>query len=110
MSVCLCAIADVYTRVYVCSCVTVYVRVIACDCRCVELARTIWLAKTILIRCIYSISGRGITKNTVIYGVYIRFWPTLDVYIRVVCAPCVSAMCRPGLFICFLETKVCCNM
>jgi NAD kinase len=25
----------------------------------------------------YSILGREITKNTVIYGVYIRFWPTL---------------------------------
>jgi hypothetical protein len=32
------------------------------------------LARTIYIRCIYSIFGREITKYTVIYGVYIRFW------------------------------------
>jgi hypothetical protein len=31
----------------------------------------------IYIRCIYGIFGREITKYTVIYGVYIRFWPTL---------------------------------
>jgi len=31
----------------------------------------------IYIRCIYDIFGRGITKYTVIYGVYIRFWPIL---------------------------------
>jgi hypothetical protein len=35
------------------------------------------LAKTIYIRCIYGNFGREITKYTVIYGVYIRFWPTL---------------------------------
>jgi len=29
------------------------------------------------IRCIYSIFGREITEYAVIYGVYIRFWPTL---------------------------------
>jgi hypothetical protein len=39
------------------------------------------LARTIHIRCIYGISGRVITKYTVIYGVYIRFWPTLDMSI-----------------------------
>ena len=33
----------------------------------------------IYIRCIYGIFGREITKYTVIYGVYIRFWPTLHV-------------------------------
>ena len=31
------------------------------------------------IRCIYGIFGREITKYTVTYGVYIRFWPTLQV-------------------------------
>ena len=31
----------------------------------------------IYIRCIYGIFGRGITKYTAIYGVYIQFWPTL---------------------------------
>jgi hypothetical protein len=31
----------------------------------------------IYIRCRYGIFGREITKYAVIYGVYIRFWPTL---------------------------------
>jgi len=35
------------------------------------------LARIIYILCIYGIFGREITKYTVIYGVYIRFWPTL---------------------------------
>ena len=35
------------------------------------------LARTIYIRCIYGIFGREIIKYTVIYGVYIRLWPTL---------------------------------
>ena len=35
------------------------------------------LAITICIRCIHGIIGREITKYTVIYGEYIRFWPTL---------------------------------
>jgi len=34
----------------------------------------------IYIRCIYGIFGREITKYTVIYGVYIRFWPTLGMW------------------------------
>jgi hypothetical protein len=33
---------------------------------------------TIYIRCIYGYFGREITKYTVIYGIYIRCWPTLD--------------------------------
>ena len=37
------------------------------------------LARTIYIRCIYSIFGREIIKYTVIYGVCIRFWPTLHI-------------------------------
>jgi hypothetical protein len=37
----------------------------------------IGLARTIYIRCIYGIFNREITKYTVIYGAYIRFWPTL---------------------------------
>ena len=41
----------------------------------------IGLAKTIHIQCIYSNFGREITKYTVIYGVYIRFWPTLHINI-----------------------------
>jgi hypothetical protein len=35
------------------------------------------LARTIHIQCTYGICGREITKYTVIYGVYIQFWPTL---------------------------------
>ena len=34
------------------------------------------MARAIYIRCIYGIFGRKTTKY-VIYGVYIRFWPTL---------------------------------
>ena len=34
------------------------------------------LARTVYIRCIHGIHGREISKYTVIYGVYIRFWPT----------------------------------
>jgi len=43
------------------------------------------LARTIYKRCIYGIFSRELTKYTVIYGVFIRFWPTLRicVYIRV---------------------------
>ena len=35
------------------------------------------LAITIHIRCMYGKFGREITKYTVIYGEYVRFWPTL---------------------------------
>ena len=31
------------------------------------------------IRCILGISGREITKFTVIYGAYMRIWPTLPI-------------------------------
>jgi hypothetical protein len=37
----------------------------------------IGLARTIYIRCVYGTFGREFTIYTVIYGVYIRFWPTL---------------------------------
>jgi len=39
----------------------------------------VWLrlARTIYKRFIYGTFGREITKNTVICGVYTRFWPTL---------------------------------
>jgi len=36
------------------------------------------LARSIYKRCIYGICGRENTKYTVIYGVYIGFWPTLE--------------------------------
>jgi hypothetical protein len=43
-------------------------------------ATYIVLARTIYIRFIYGIFGREITKYTVMYGVYIRFWPTLHIH------------------------------
>ena len=39
-------------------------------------------ARTLHIRCLYSMFGREITKHTVIYGVYIRFWPTLKMHLK----------------------------
>jgi hypothetical protein len=42
--------------------------------------KSVGLARTIYIRCVYGIFGREITIYTVIYGVYIRFWPTLHIY------------------------------
>jgi len=44
------------------------------------------------IRCTYGIFSREITIRTVIYGVYIRFWPTL-VMCRVLCTVCRVCMC-----------------
>jgi hypothetical protein len=40
----------------------------------------IGLARTIYIRFKYGIFGREITKYTVIYGVYLGFWPTLHMH------------------------------
>ena len=40
------------------------------------------LARTVYIRCIYGIIGRETIDYTVIYGAYIRFWPTL-----LICCP-----------------------
>jgi hypothetical protein len=40
------------------------------------------LARTLYIRCTYGIFGRETTKHTVMYGVYIWFWPTLSVLYR----------------------------
>ena len=54
-------------------------------------ATYIGLAKTTYIRCIYGILGREITKYTVIYGVYIRSWPTLNIYNRYISLqPCLT--------------------
>jgi hypothetical protein len=39
------------------------------------------LARTIYIRCVYGDFGREVTKFTVVYGVYIRFWPTLRILV-----------------------------
>jgi len=43
------------------------------------------LARTIYVQCIYGNFGREIIKCTVIYGVNIRFWPTLRMYDVCVC-------------------------
>jgi hypothetical protein len=39
--------------------------------------RCVGLTRTIYIRCTYGFLGRKTTIFTVMYGVYIRFWPTL---------------------------------
>jgi len=46
------------------------------------------LARTLYIRCIYGIFGRETTEYTVMYGVYIRFWPTLCVSHNALAARC----------------------
>jgi len=60
----------------------------ACTC--------IWLARTIYIRCIYGIYGWEITKYTVIYGVYIQFWPTLHMQDGCVCCEHRSLLQLPN--------------
>jgi hypothetical protein len=50
---------------------------LACSIADCSTAVQLGLARTICIRCVYGIFGREITKYTVIYCVYIRFWPTL---------------------------------
>ena len=52
-----------------------------CTLQCLLSLQIIGLARTIYIRCAYGIFGREITIYTVIYGVYIRFWPTLQVIV-----------------------------
>jgi len=53
----------------------------------------------VYIRCIYGSFGREITKHTVIYGVYIRFWPTLSiprertVKVKCACVECIENAC-----------------
>ena len=38
------------------------------------------LARTIYVRCIHGNFGRESTNHMAIYGVKIRFWPTLDMF------------------------------
>ena len=74
-------------RVCLCVCVCVYTRVgrfLACvgiaafiKWQVTMMISNLGLARTIYIRCIYGIFSRRFFKYTVIYGVYIRFWPTL---------------------------------
>jgi hypothetical protein len=63
-----CVIGCVYVCVRVWMCVCVYVI-------CIGLARTIY------IRCVYGMFGRENTQYMVIYGVYIRSWPTLNMHV-----------------------------
>ena len=63
---------------------------------CIELTRTvnIW--------CIYGIFCREITKYTVIYGLYIRFWPTQT------CVVCMNTEARArGLVFCATNVDMC---
>jgi len=55
----------------------VYVYMCECVCLCLCVSMCVGLARTIYTRCIYGIFGREITVYTVIYGAYIRFWPTV---------------------------------
>ena len=65
----------------------VYVYMCECVCLCLCVSMCVGLARTIYTRCIYGIFGREITVYTVIYGAYIRFWPT--VYMCVWVCMCV---------------------
>ena len=61
------------------------------------------LARTIYIRCIYGNFGREITKYTVIYGVYIQFWPTLNTC----CGhEMIWIKCVPYAHVCAIRTHV----
>ena len=60
--------------------------VLVCSCRSGACMLMIWCLYAhaqgqpepcIHTRCIHGILGREITKYTVVYGVYVRFWPTL---------------------------------
>jgi len=48
----------------------------------------------IFIRCTYGIFGMEITKGTVIYGAYIRYWPTLMFCVCVCIAQCTYIWCN----------------
>jgi hypothetical protein len=69
----------------VCVCVCVCERERVRDGSYVGLAKTIHTIRT-HIRCIYGDFSRDNTLFTVIYGVHIRFWPTL--VIRRICIAC----------------------
>ena len=84
----------IYVYVYVCICMYIYVQLFVrfefttknsplqgCTQQytLVSVHTYLGLARTIYIRCICGVFGRDITKYTVIYGVYIRFRPTLHI-------------------------------
>ena len=58
------------------------------------------LARTIYIRCVYGNFSREITKYSVIYGVYIRFWPTLHF------SECITVPCCTYLDACTYHTHL----
>jgi hypothetical protein len=95
---CVCVLVCVCVRLCVCVCVSVCVVCVLTDVLILHAnvhthsdydtqttksraiatsSLIIGLARTIYIRCVYGIFGREITKYTTIYGVFIRFWPTL---------------------------------
>ena len=63
------------------------------------------LARTIYIRCTYGIFGREITKYTVIYGAYLRFWPTLVICIRVWSEISIYVYGRYAIFVCTIPAN-----
>ena len=67
-----------YTRIY--SVCTVFLAGEVPYIRAYTVYIYVGLARTLYIWCIYGVFGRETTKYTVIYGVYIRFWPALHIY------------------------------
>jgi len=54
------------------------------------------LATTIYVRCVYGIFGREITKYTVVYDAYTRFWPALHIHVVFM----FDTLFRPGYKMC----------
>jgi hypothetical protein len=91
-------VSQLLCRLLVCSCVPM------CAVGRYHAWRTyVGLARTIHIRCVYGIFGREVTIYTVIYGVYIRFWPTLNICylpslpLNLQCLPptaCIASLAR----------------
>jgi hypothetical protein len=49
------------------------------------------LARTTCKQCVYGVFGKEITKFAVMYGAYLRLWPTLRVFIALVDLLCSEA-------------------
>ena len=64
-------------------------------------------ARTKHIQCIYVISGREITKYTVIHGVHIRFWPTLFLSHAHLCKVALHTSPPRHLVLCFSSSCYC---
>ena len=70
------------------------------------------MARTIYLRCIYGIFGREIFKfiifENVIYGVYIRFWPTLVLsQFKTAACLCTSEHVASGFRVCAFAQRSC---